>query len=210
MRKQTKWMAVTAAVASGLAMAASAQAQGITGPQYLSNIDPANVSFTGVWVTPPATVTSTPLGLEINTVGGPGTFSTSYYGLPAGQIQPNDPAATEVTFSYIWNAGTPVGGVAVLFSLDDSNGGAADYYSTGYVIPQPGVNTFTFPLQAGNLADFAAGDVVSGINFQIDPANVSSPTYDITYSSITLVPEPTTLALAGLGAAGLLVLRRRK
>ena len=54
------------------------------------------------------------------------------------------------------------------------------------------------------------GDVVAGLNFQIDPANVSG-NYDITYSSITLspVPEPTTLALAGLGAAGLLIFRRR-
>jgi hypothetical protein len=101
--------------------------------------------------------------------------------------------------------------VNILFSLDDSNGGVADYYGTGYVVPNLGVNTMTVPLQAGNLADFVAGDTVSGINFQIDPGNVAG-NYDITYSSITLnaVPEPSTFALAGLGIAGLAIFRRRK
>jgi hypothetical protein len=48
------------------------------------------------------------------------------------------------------------------------------------------------------------------MNFQIDPANVSG-SYDITFNSLTLsqVPEPATLALVGLGAASLLVFRRR-
>jgi len=52
---------------------------------------------------------------------------------------------------------------------------------------------------------------MNGINFQIDPANVSG-NYDITFNSLTLTPapEPATLALAGLGAAGLLAFRRRK
>ena len=211
MKPQTKWLAAALVATGGLLVSSSAQAQGVTGTQYLSNLDPAAVQFFGVWTTPPATVTSTPFGLEINTIGGPGTFSTSYYGLPTDQIQPNNPLVNQVTFSYLWNAGTTAGGVNVIFSLDDSTG-TADYYGTGYVVPQPGLNTFTFPLQAGNLADIQAGAVINGLNFQIDPANVSSPTYDITYSSITLsaVPEPTTFALAGLGAACLAVFRRRK
>jgi hypothetical protein len=101
--------------------------------------------------------------------------------------------------------------VNVIFSLDDTGvGGAADYYSTGYVIPQAGVNTFSFFLQAGNLADFQAGQSVGGINFQIDPANVSG-NYDITYSSIILqTPEPSTYALAAMGTACLVIFRRRK
>jgi len=210
MKKTIKWLASALAVAGGLVIASSAQAQGVTGPQYLSNINPTNVQFFQTWGTPATTITSTSLGLEINAPGGGGTFSTSYYGLPGDQIQPNNPFATQVTFSYNWNSGNAVAGVAVIFSLDDSNGGAADYYNTGYVVPQPGVNTFTFPLQSGNLADYQAGDVVSGLNFQIDPGNVSG-NYDITYSSITLspVPEPATVTLAGLGVAGLLIFRRR-
>jgi hypothetical protein len=100
--------------------------------------------------------------------------------------------------------------VNVLFALDDSMGGT-DYYGTGYNVPTPGLNSYTFALQAPNQAHVAAGAIINGLNYQIDPANVSG-NYDITYSSITLsvVPEPTTLALAGLGIAGLLAFRRRK
>ena len=205
-------MAVTAAVASGLAMAASAQAQGITGPQYLSNIDPSTInSISGAWNA--GTFTETPTGLEVSGApGGSGTYSQLYYALPAVQIQPNDPLATEAVFTYTWNSGTTAGGVGVRFALDDSSGGV-DYYNTGYIVPQLGVNTFTFPLQTPNQANIAAGATINGLNLTIDPGNVVG-TYDITFNSITLepqpVPEPTTLALAGLGAAGLLAIRRRK
>jgi hypothetical protein len=210
MKQHNKWLAGALAVVSGLIMTGSAQAQGVTGTQYLSNMDPANVGFFNQWADPSTVITSTPTGLEINALGGAGTFSSSYYALPAIQIQGNNPGATQVTFTFNWNSGNAVAGVNVLFSLDDSNGGAADYYGTGYNIPTPGLNSYTFPLQAGNLADFQAGDVVAGINFQIDPGNVSG-NYDITYSSITLgpTPEPATFALPGLGAAGLLAFRRR-
>ncbi len=89
--------------------------------------------------------------------------------------------------------------------------GGVNYYGTGYNIPAPGLNTYVFPLQAANQANVAAGAIINGINFQMDPANVSG-NYDITFNSLTLsqVPEPTSLALAGLGAASLLAFRRRK
>jgi hypothetical protein len=212
MMKKTKWMAVTAGVASGLAMAVSAQAQGVTGGQYL-DIDltqlAANGSVSGAWAA--GTWTDTPTGLEVaGAPGGGGTYSQLYYPLLASQIQPNIPTATEAVFTYTWNSGTVAAGVGVRFALDDSSGGV-DYYNTGYIIPQPGVNTFTFPLQAPNQANIAAGATINGLNLTIDPGNVVG-TYDITFNSITLepVPEPATLALAGLGAAGMLALRRRK
>ena len=211
MTKITKQFVAAFAVAGTLAVAGSAMAQGVTGQPNLSNIDPANAQFFNLWQTPPATVTQTGTGLEINTIGGPGTFSDSYYALPSNQILANNALWSNVVFSYIWNSGNAVGGVNVLFSLDDTGaGGAADYYATGYVIPQPGLNSFSFALQSGNLADFQAGQTVGGINFQIDPGNVSG-NYDITYSSIVLeTPEPTTFALAGLGAACLVIFRKRK
>jgi len=210
MKQPTKWFVSALAIASGLVMVNSSQAQPVTGTPYLSNINPANAFFSGYWNTPLATITSTPTGLEFNAPGGSGSFSTMYYPLPASQQTPLNPLDTQVTFNFMWNSGNAVAGVNVLFALDDSMGGV-NYYGTGYNIPSPGLNSYTFALQVPNQANVAAGAIINGINFQIDPANVSG-NYDITYSSLTLsqVPEPTTLVLVGLGSVGLLAFRRRK
>jgi PEP-CTERM motif len=210
MKHQIKRFTTPLAIAAAFAIANSLQAQSITGTPYLSNINPAAPSYSGFWATPLTTINSTPTGLEFNAPGGTGSFSTMYYPIPVAQQTPLNPLDNQVTFTFTWNSGNAVAGVNVLFALDDSLGGV-NYYGTGYVVPTPGLNSYTFPLQAANLANVAAGAIINGMNFQIDPANVSG-NYDITYSSITLsqVPEPTTLALAGLGAVGLLACRRRK
>jgi hypothetical protein len=213
MKQQQKWFAVLA-VAGGLVMAGLAQAQPVTTDTYLDNIPASGAgspSYTGFWTTGNGAVwTSTPTGLEVNALGGPGTFSTLYYPIPGPDQAPINPLDTQVTFQFTWNSGNAVGGVNVLFALDDNNGGV-NYYGTGYVVPTPGLNSYTFALQSPNQANVAAGYSIGGINFQIDPANVAG-TYDMTFNSLTLspVPEPTTLALAGLGAIGLLAVRRRK
>jgi PEP-CTERM motif len=210
MKQLTKWFTTALTVASGLVIADSAQAQSVTGTPFMSNINPAAPSYTGYWSTPLTTITSTPTGLEFNAPGGSGSFSTMYYAIPSAQQTPLNPLDTQVTSNFNWNSGNAVAGVNVLFALDDSMGGV-NYYGTGYNVPSPGLNSYTFALQAANQAHVTAGAVINGLNFQIDPANVSG-NYDITYSRLTLsqVPEPTTLALAGLGTAGLLAFRRRK
>jgi hypothetical protein len=209
MKQPTKRIVTGLAMASVLAIVNSAQAQAVTGTPYLSNINPGGTFPANAWSLPLTTMTSTPLGLEITAPGFTG-FGQLYYPLPAGQVTPLNPLDNQVTFNFNWNSGNAVAGVNVIFALDDSMGGT-DYYFTGYNVPTPGLNSYTFALQAPNQANIAAGAVINGLNFQIDAANVSD-TYDITYSSIVLsqVPEPTTLALAGLGVAGLLAFRRRQ
>jgi hypothetical protein len=209
MKPQTKWLAAALAVTGSLIITASVQGQSITGTTHLT-INTNSASFSGLWNTPLATIIPTANGLEFIAPGGSGSFSQMYYPIPVANQTSLNAADTQVTFNFLWNSGNAVAGVNVLFALDDSMGGV-DYYGTGYLVPKSGLNSYTFTLQSPNLANVAAGAIINGMNFQIDPANVSG-NYDITYSSITLsaVPEPTTFALAGVGAACLMVFRRRK
>jgi hypothetical protein len=209
MKPQTKWLAAALVATGSSFISSSAQAQSITGTTYLT-INTNLASFTGYWSTPLATIVPAANGLEFIAPGGSGSFSTMYYPIPVANQTALNLADTQVTFNFIWNSGNAVAGVNVLFALDDSMGGV-NYYGTGYLVPTAGLNSYTFTLQSPNLGNVAAGALINGMNFQIDPANVSG-NYDITYSSITLsaVPEPTTFALAGLGGACLMILRRRK
>jgi hypothetical protein len=211
MKQCTKWLAAAVAAVSSLAMVTSVQAQYVTGQQYLSNISPGDTFPSGNWTV--AGMSDIATGLQITAAGGSGSFSTLYYPLPAGQVTPLNPADNAVKFTWTWDSGNAVAGINVLFALDDANGGV-DYYdaiSPAYSItPTPGTTySITLPLQAPNQANIAGGFPINGLNFQIDPANVNGD-YTITFNSIELVPEPASLALLGLGVAGLLVFRRRQ
>ena len=207
----TKQLATMLAIVVGLALASSTQAQFVTGQPTLNNINPNGTFPSGAWTT--ANMADTATGLQITAPGGPGTFSTLYYPLPAPQVTPLNTQDNAVIFTWTWNSGNAVGGVNVLFALDDNNGGV-DYYDAivpAYSLtPVPGTTySITLPLQQPNQANVAAGFPIGGLNFQIDPANVSG-NYTMTMNSIQLIPEPATLSLVGLGLLGLLGLRRRR
>lgn len=120
---------------------------------------------------------------------------------------------------------TQVAGVAIPFLT----GGAAGYFSGGTVtLPGiPGGAPAFFEVVAWNTAagaTFAAAKLNNGPNswgqssvFSITPGDPNgtppgTPAFLVGLTSFNLVgvPEPSSLALAGLGAAALLIFRRRK
>jgi hypothetical protein len=206
----TKQLVTMLAVVAGLTLANSTQAQFVTGQPTLNNISPGGTFPSGFWYT--SNMVDTATGLQITAAGGAGSFSTLYYPLPAPQVTPLNPLDNAVRFTWTWNSGNAVGGINVLFALDDNNGGV-NYYDAivpAYSLaPTPGTTySITLPLQQPNQANITAGFPIGGLNFQIDPANVSGD-YTITMDSIELVPEPATVTLVGLGLLGVVALRRR-
>lgn len=224
MKHNTKWLAGVLAVAGGLAMAGSAQAQAITGTPYLSNMDPStfNTAPNATYASwdGNALFNSLSTGLEVTSTG----YGSMYYVIPAGDVQTLNPLDTQATLTftinspsadnYVW-VGTP-------FILND-NSGAGNYggYSgsgnggnPSTVTWNSNVVTWTVPLSAGQLAAVqAGGDAIYSFNLEMDPSVLNgSSIYDMTFNSLVLspAPEPTTMALIGLGAAGLLAIRRRK
>jgi hypothetical protein len=221
MKQTTKWLAVGLAVAGGLAFAGALRAQSVVS---LPSMDPTtlNTSPNALYANwdGGATFTSSSSGLEVQSSG----YGSLYYVVPAGQVQTLSANDTEATLvftvngtaaNYVW-IGTP-------FILNDNSGATTYTVYSGSGNPGNPVGTTwngntvteTVQLSSAQLAAVQAGnDAIYGFNLEVAPATFGGgqTTYDITFNSLTLspVPEPSTMALAGLGMAGLLAIRRRK
>jgi hypothetical protein len=220
MKEYTRWFAGMLAAVGGLALAGSAQAQAITGTTYLSNVllnnNAPDALYAG-WATG-TTITSLPIGVEVASGG----YGSSYYAIPSADQQILSSGDTVATLVFTVNSPSvsTIGWMGTPFILTDSGTGAGTTYggysASGNGGSDPGttwngnVVTETEKLTGAQLAAIqAGGDAITGFNLEVDPAGFSGPpTYDITFNSLTLVPEPTSMALFGLGTVGLFMVRR--
>lgn len=221
MKQHSKWLATALAVAGGLIIVNSVSAQPVTGTPYLSNVDPTFPGPSALYAnwSSSAIITSQPTGLEVESVG----WGSGYYVIPGADVQyPLNPLDTVAQLTLTWNSPPAPNWVGVYFTLNDNAGNTGNlggYGGSG----NPGnpanwswngnVLTITSLLPAGQIAAIQAGtDAIYSFELGIDGGPLGATIYDVTFNSLVLepVPEPATFALVGLGAAGLLVLRRRK
>ena len=214
MKQPTKRLAAALAVASGLIMSNLANAQTVT---TISDFQNFNLTFTyanwnptgsqiisgGSGFTPIISSGSTPGSFEVQAE----QYGSGAFVLPTAM---NVPGATDVQLTFTLNQ-SMAAGLAVnnfmgpTFDLTDGTHQVTYFEYAHYA--GPGTFTVDAPLGTLNPTDITA------FNLEMDPAGYGgSAPYDITYDSLVLItpaPEPTTLALLGIGAAGLLMARRR-
>ncbi len=222
--RQLKYALIVFAAAAGVI---SAQAQYITGGQYLQNSTTSGGY--GGWAS--ATYDYITTGIDVsNAVAG--EYGGAYFVINSG-VQTLSTADTELQLTLTLN-GDPTQfnwfspGQLVINDANSPNTGPwyfnMPYFGYEYnpdnapVTWNASGTTYTITL---NIADQAAGllsniqaggDSIYSFSLDMDTPTVGNNPYSVTFNSIEFLPapEPTSLVLMGLGAAGLLIIRRRK
>ena len=219
MKQYTQCIATLVALAGSVCLV---EAQAVTGTPYLSNMDPSTLN------TPPnavyagwssATFSSSLTGLNVVSSA---TYGSLYYVVPGANVQTLDPSDTQATFTFTVNGdpsafiwvGTPIvlNDNAGAFTLGGYSGSGNPGNPAG-VTWNGNVVTQTVDLPAAMITAIQQGnDAIYSFNLQFDPAVLAAGSYDITFNSLVLhgVPEPASLSLIGLGAAALMIVRRRQ
>ena len=198
MKRTTKWLTAVVAAASGLAMANSAKADvilsdfpaGFTLDAYYAN-----------WAT--ATIDNSTPGFSVTSAG----YGSGYKAI---NIDGSGNTIIQMTFDLEGPAGLPIS--SAIADLTDADGTQVQY-AMQYGVQAGNGQTYSMLLSAGNVAAPGADSILdlanlTAFNIEDDPGGYSGP-YTITYTDLRLVPEPASLTLLVLGAAGLLAARRR-
>ncbi len=222
MKQQTKWLTAALAVASGLVIASSAQAQYTTntvsdfhnfvvsatyGNWDVAGSDPFNGGF---GYTP--TLSSDPTSFTVDAQGY-GSLAHDF-GVPL-----NFPGATLFQLTFTLNTTTSDQWMNPELIIKDGTHDVHLSYTGGPFLNYgnyhgPATYTLTGSLTDG-LGDPIPLDTstITGFNIGWDPAGYGNAApYNVTYENLSLltpVPEPATLALFGIGAVGVLIARRR-
>jgi hypothetical protein len=224
MKQNLKWFTGVLAVAGGLAVANSVSAQSVVN---LSTINPSTLDVSPNALYPSwnaATITSQLTGLEVAATG----YGSLYYVIPTPvTLNANDTLATLTLTINSYGGATGATASSIYiglpFILGDNSGSTTlgGYSGPGNAGNDPGASwngnvvTLTQELSSPEITAIQAGDdAIYTIGLETDPASAETDPYDITFNSLVLspaaTPEPAPMALAGMGAACLMFLRRRK